>query len=397
MSERQIRTEDGMPVAYIEPYCAQLLGDALFDTSERPINRDGVLNMYAHLRRRCEDTGIHLHTSDFIPPGESGEEVFLLNTVNSDSILHHSTSTRADVWRGSFYLCEPPTDPCANPRSPYRNLKVIRSSYRRVYTSCTPEAVRALGVPGGMGTSHFLYPNAPDGVMPDLWMRERRKPLVMVNSPHYSPMRGHELLSERLRALRYFGGKWMIDLYGPRWREFPGRFTARSLIRLARRPSSASLDAVRFGIRSVAQLRGIMRVYRGPCESKYRTLSQYDFAVCYENIAISGFVSEKMIDCLCVGTIPVYWGAPDACDWVPSECFIDRRQFRSNRELHRYLLSLGDADRSRLRDAGRDFMGSERFRPFSKDYFAERFICDLREDLALIESGEHPSVKEVIP
>lgn len=385
---RRIFTEDGMSVCFIEPYTTQLLADGIFDASDRPLNRDSVLEVYACLRDECEKAGVKLHTSDFVPADERGDAVFHVSSINSYSMLHREMSGRRDVFLGSYYLHEPPVDVRSNPRSTYRRLDELSARYRRVYVGCAEEAIRELnGVPAQFHTKHFFYPQSPDGVFEGLWARRERKPLVMINSANYSPMRGLELYSERIRAISYFGSRSLIDLYGHRWREFPARLAVQSAIRLASRPSARHASSLRCALWMLANLRPVLRSYRGTCASKYQTLAGYDFAVCYENFRIRGFITEKLLDCLFAGTIPIYWGAPDVEDWIPRDCFIDRGEFRSHADLHAFLQSLGEDDKRRYREAGRDFVASDRFRPFSRDFFAERFVRDIEEDLKLIEFG----------
>jgi len=42
---------------------------------------------------------------------------------------------------------------------------------------------------------------------------------------------------------------------------------------------------------------------------KMETLSPYRFSIVLENERTPGFFTEKLIDCISVGTIPIYWGA----------------------------------------------------------------------------------------
>jgi hypothetical protein len=58
------------------------------------------------------------------------------------------------------------------------------------------------------------------------------------------------------------------------------------------------------------------------------------------------------------------------------------REFRDYTELRKFLKSLSDRDVERYRRAARDFLESPRFRPFSKQAFAEIFARILDEDAA---------------
>lgn len=79
-------------------------------------------------------------------------------------------------------------------------------------------------------------------------------------------------------------------------------------------------------------------LYNGAVENKIELLKKYKFSICYENAKdISGYITEKIFDSLSAGCIPVYWGAPNIKDFVPENCFIDKRLFSSYEELFNYL------------------------------------------------------------
>ena len=101
-----------------------------------------------------------------------------------------------------------------------------------------------------------------------------------------------------------------------------------------------------------------MSIYCGECDSKYEVLSQYRFSLCFENMVMKGYVTEKMFDCIYAGTIPLYLGASDIETLVPSEVYVDCRQFKSWRELKIKIESMSENDISKMREAGRAFLGS---------------------------------------
>ena len=88
------------------------------------------------------------------------------------------------------------------------------------------------------------------------------------------------------------------------------------------------------------------------------------------------------------GGAPLYQGGkgddgPDVAQYVPSDCFIDRRAFADYAELRDFLLAIGPAGVARYREAARDFLGSDRFHPFSKEAFAELFVSSVEEDVGV--------------
>ncbi len=127
-------------------------------------------------------------------------------------------------------------------------------------------------------------------------------------------------------------------------------------------------------------LEAVRRVYRGSVVSTVDTLGRYTFSICFENMVMEGWVTEKIFHNLRAGTIPVYLGASDIERWVWPECFIDMRQFSGYDELRAFLHALSPTEIETYRQAGREYFDSAEFRPFSKHAFADTFEEIVRED-----------------
>jgi hypothetical protein len=108
----------------------------------------------------------------------------------------------------------------------------------------------------------------------------------------------------------------------------------------------------------------LMKIYKGSCASKFEVFQRYDFCLCFENMAMSGYITEKLFDCLYAGTIPLYLGAPDILSYVPKEVFIDCREFGSWSDMWKAVQHMPASRIKYMRDAGREFIGSDQARPF---------------------------------
>lgn len=102
-----------------------------------------------------------------------------------------------------------------------------------------------------------------------------------------------------------------------------------------------------------------MSIYKGSCSSKYEVLSGYEFALCFENMAMKGYVTEKIFDCLYAGTIPLYWGATDIAELIPTDAYIDCRKFASWKQMQEVLMGMSDGQIRSMREAGRAFLQSD--------------------------------------
>lgn len=154
-----------------------------------------------------------------------------------------------------------------------------------------------------------------------------------------------ELYSARYQLIRNFARVPGFDLYGRGWDN------AGPLHQLASQE--------------------VLSCWRGPIEDKDDVVRRYRFALCVENCAFPGAISEKIFDGIFAGAIPVYLGAPDIERYVPPSTFVDIRRFSRFDELLLYLQTMDPLEAERMRAEGRDFVSSHRFDPFSQDEIAE--------------------------
>ncbi len=72
-------------------------------------------------------------------------------------------------------------------------------------------------------------------------------------------------------------------------------------------------------------------------KDKVEFCSRYKFTIAFENYASPGYITQKLTDAFAAGSLPVYWGAPDACREFNPGRFINARDFRNHAELVRYV------------------------------------------------------------
>lgn len=166
------------------------------------------------------------------------------------------------------------------------------------------------------------------------------------------PWLASELYEDRLDAIRHFSRSSDFDLYGRGWSD----------------PSNLS----------AAEAQAVDRSYRGelPPLEKIPTLTEYQFALCFENTAFPGYVTEKIFDCFQAGCIPVYLGAPDITSVVPATAFIDARKFSDLASLESFLRALTPEAARRYVVAAADFMDSSGAERFSQARFV-RVMADV--------------------
>jgi hypothetical protein len=123
--------------------------------------------------------------------------------------------------------------------------------------------------------------------------------------------------------------------------------------------------------------RGISSSWKGIAGSKQELIQRYDFGLCIENTEQPGYITEKIFNCLAAGVIPVYLGAPDIADFVPSETYVDLRVLmKDGVNLPSYLTEMPSVERERLRFAGHVFLSSSVGDKYSYEGYSE-WVADL--------------------
>lgn len=133
---------------------------------------------------------------------------------------------------------------------------------------------------------------------------------------------------------------------------------------------------------AIAHFRGKMDLYgKGwggfshECEDKLATIRQYKFSLCFENGSYPGYVTEKIIDCLVAGVIPVYMGAPDIERYVPSELYIDARNFSTFEQMEVELRRLSDIDQTNQILRAQEWLSPRGYGSiYSNEAFAKRIV-----------------------
>lgn len=118
--------------------------------------------------------------------------------------------------------------------------------------------------------------------------------------------------------------------------------------------------------------------------TKRALLANYRFTIATENFrGYRGYVSEKIFDALLASSVPVYLGEEAISHVIPSECFIDARDFPSITALWHHLTSMNQSAWQDHLEAARHFLSSEAFIPFTVSSFSSRLTTILKSIIAL--------------
>jgi len=291
---------------HVSPYC---LNDGVFNASE-----NYYFEPYEALKNIAAQRSIELHTFDCYSDWALVDTLFM---CDMPLFTHLKLWKQIKAFSGEkiLALLEPPV---VRERI-YR--KKHHESFDKVLT-WNEELVdnkKYFKLPYfqyryGLGTSWVPY--------------GERKFLTLINSNKRSYAAG-ELYSARYQAIKYFSNQIpdRFDLFGDGWATRPRLMSFSTLSRFSLRGYVSDLLQYK-----------VPETYRGRTQDKFTTLRQYKFAICYENMTnVSGYVTEKIMDCFKCGVVPVYWGANNIADTVPTTCFIDKRRFSTYSELEEFM------------------------------------------------------------
>lgn len=319
---------------YVDPPSKAYYEDRLFDYANPVLNRDDTLTPFIRLRAALEQQGIGLHTADYLlqqANQEHASDYYSLGVLEN----YERLSACDDVRLRAFAIFEPPV---VDPRL-YRALPELTTAFERVYVHNTEGDGYSLKGVDQSKLRKLYWPQPHKDVLADFWNREKRlSRIVMVNGNHKPASYNGELYSKRIEALAALSIFGTVDLYGRGWEKWWSR-------------SSMWFPYWR-------HRRTLMSIYKGACKSKYEVLSRYSFALCFENMAMKGYITEKIFDCLYAGTIPLYLGAKDITDLIPEDVYIDCRRFSSWEEMHDKIMVMSGAEIRSMRAAGRTFIQS---------------------------------------
>ena len=200
----------------------------------------------------------------------------------------------------------------------------------------------------------MYYPIPYNDVLLPYWEKSvRKKRIVVINGSHNPHARKGEQYSLRIQAMADLSKLGVVDLYGKGW----NRWWSRSA----------------FWLPYWKNFRALMSIYKGECTSKFEVLQNYEFCLCFENMSMDGYITEKIFDCLYAGTIPLYMGAPDILEYIPEDVFVDCRKYSTWKEMWEDVAMMPAEKIEAMKIAGRSFLQSDDAKKF---YNSMEHICE---------------------
>ncbi len=323
--------------------------NSIFDLSHKS-NRDNCFQPYYLLREKLKLCGVEINTGDI-----NGERSLAFE-------LHMDTQKQSTTKPCYLMILETPQV------SPANGISSNWEYYRKVFT-WNDDLI------DGNRFIKINFPN-PIRVYPvDGFVTRNRFCCLISGNKTLSVIDERDLYVERIKTIRWFeqNSPEDFDLYGIDW-DLPalGRGNIGKLMRRIFRFTSPIFKMHPFPS------------YRGSVEHKRDVLTKVKFAICYENVSdLPGYITEKIFDCFFSGCVPVYWGASNITDYIPADCFIDRRLFRDTEEVYHFLKAMTEEEFKGYQQRIAAFLQSDAAYPFSSEFFAETIVNTIVQDIGV--------------
>lgn len=360
---------------YIDPPSDHFLKDRLFEADTNPLSGDDILRPYIAIRDHFTELGIGVHTADLFDGRETGATNVYFAITRPRELPRFRN--RDDTVVSSLFAME---CPIVDPRL-FRELPGIAGEFRHLFSWSDGVALEPF-IGERLAFERYLWPQAFDAVHEEVWNNRDRGFMVMINANKLPADRTNELYTQRVKAVAYFQRYGDIDLYGKHWDVAPRDMSRTHLPGTVQKALLHAWE-LKQKIRPDPDYAACAAANRGTTPSKARTLGSYRFALCFENMVLKGWITEKIFDCFFAGTVPVYWGAPDVQELIPPDCYIDFREFMDFGTLREHLHSLTMDDVEAYRLAAKRYLASSGYDPFRLSTWVDRIHRLVRDDTGI--------------
>ena len=327
----------GLKVAYI-PYFHDDMNDVAFSKKYN-------YRWSNYLKKMIEEDGGEIHTFDILPFEEADA------ILSFDNVYFQNNRFFRDLYNCDKLGCtthidyEPPSANCRIHSDD--GLKKLSNLFKSLVTYNDNVVNGDTIVKGNIG-DFFSQEQKYEHDFKD------RKLLTIIANYRVDLLlferHPYELYTERKNAVAYFQEKCPndFDLYGDYWTKDYKKCWVKKLSR----------------------------------SEKFDYLRKYKFIISYDSIRNqNGYISEKIFDCFNAKIVPIYWGANNVTDYIPKECFIDKRDFETYDELYEYLTNMTEEEYEKYIEAIEKYLKSDQYlNLFSSKASAERLYNELKRE-----------------
>lgn len=322
--------------------------NAIFDLNN-PLNRDDGFKSWISLREAFSAHDISLDTADQF-----------INSAHADFELHLDCRPTTHAIKSYLLMLE------SHLIKPLNAKPTLWQRYNKVFTW------RDDLVDG----KQFIKINYPQQIcIPEIdgWQQRQQLCCLIAGNKSLARSDNRDLYVERIKTIQWFEkhAKDALNLYGTDW-DLPmigHGFTGKVLRVLFKK------------LKRVRPFKKL-QTYKGKLDRKSDALLTTKFNICYENVAdLPGYITEKIFDSFFYGCVPVYWGASNITQYIPANCFIDRKQFKNTAEMYAFLNTVTETEYIEYQRNIVRFLQSDQAQKFSTATFVNTIVDTVTQDL----------------
>jgi hypothetical protein len=127
-------------------------------------------------------------------------------------------------------------------------------------------------------------------------------------------------------------------------------------------------------------LNNIRRAIPPGAQAKYDFIRGYKFNLCFENKAVEGYTSEKLVEAMWARCIPIYWGNPKVGQEFNTRSFLSLNDYRTEEEFLEAIIEIDRDDTKYRRMLAEPYFPDNRVNEYYDENrvlaFFERILSD---------------------
>lgn len=206
---------------------------------------------------------------------------------------------------------------------------------------------------------------------------QKNKNIVMITSNKRSAYK-NELYSKRYKLIKYLEKNYKknFNLYGQGWNQPPIYVDSRKDISFEK-IIDFLLKKLRFNNKAYI----LKDIYKGTIKNKYDVLKKHNFSICIQNTYEKNSFYSPIFESFYCSCIPIYQGASNIEDHVPTNCFIDLRNFRKFDLLLNFINNLSMQEILKYKDNIYNYLNSNKHKKFTNEYQAQKIFDNINIDI----------------
>lgn len=306
-------------------------------------NNSNIKNWEQELKKILKEDNIEIYTNDVLPIKDADAIVMLDNFFYRNLKYMKEMYKYRKLDKCVYIDYEPPTGHCRNHSK--KGIKKLSKIFKNIITYNDDLVDNKKIIKGCIGN---FYTNE----LPYKHNFKDRKLLAMIAN--------NTTTNQIIENLNYFNWTTYYNKRNikPHPKEIYSRRKEAASYFLEMCPDDFDL----YGLHWDSKFQYVLKGYLDKHE-KCEMMSKYKFVISYDSmINQNGYISEKIFDAFKAKTVPVYWGASNIEKYIPKECFIDRREFKTYDELYNFLIDMTEEQYEKYIQAIEKYLQSETYK-----------------------------------